>query len=104
MGRSRVLMATGAVLLTAIGLGGLIAMHHHRLEPSCAEVGAAPVTVDRAGEALSRAGFDTRTVNRSELCGDDAVAVLSADAGQAGIRLMCALGNGLGRRRSSTSS
>jgi hypothetical protein len=91
MGRSRVLVATGAVLLTVIGVGGLIAMNHPRQEPSCAEAGAGPVTIGRADEALFRAGFDTRIVDRSELCGDDAVAVLSADDAQDGTRLTCAL-------------
>ena len=91
MGRPRVLLATGAALFTVIGVGGLIAIHDHRQEPSCPNSAAAPVTVDRAREALLRAGFDTRTVDRSELCGDGAVAVLSSDDGQDGTRLTCSL-------------
>src|SRR5688500_10937507 len=87
---SRVLLAAG-VVLTVVGVGELIGVQHDRREPSCPEAGAAPVTVDGAGEALLRAGFDTRTVDRSELCGDGAVAVLSAGDERYGTRLTCAL-------------
>jgi hypothetical protein len=89
-GRLRFLVAAAAVAVTILGVGGVIAIRHEWRAPLCRGV-AAPISVDRAREALSRAGFETRAVDRSPYCGDSAVAVLSSDGGRAAIRLTCAL-------------
>ena len=91
-GRSRPFVAAAVVALAVLCVGAALALRPHGQDPSCPGGPVAPITVDRARDGLARRGFDTHRVQRSELCADKAVAVLSTgDSVRGGTRLTCAL-------------